>query len=363
MRSRVQFLALIGAILALAVPSAGQITITASDAGAILALGKTSWTYQDTLTTSLNIGSPGASSWDFRSLHVNAAATLTSVAPGSTPYSADFPGATHAFQTAQSLSGFVLTVYQYFTLTTNLLNPGTKGGVSTQFGDVVYSLTNSPAATVYALPSTYGTSWTTAYSETELITLGGFPFVGPTVTAYTESLSVDAYGPMTVPGGAVYQALRIRFREHSPGLSIGYIFIAKEGAIITIKAADTLSLPSGTIQIAGASWISPTAVGVADVHTAPTQFDLSQNFPNPFNPSTVITYSIPGGGTVASDAHHVRLAVYDLLGREVTVLVNEAKAPGVYTVKFDARGMSSGVYLYRLESGTFVQTRSMLLVR
>ena len=83
---------------------------------------------------------------------------------------------------------------------------------------------------------------------------------------------------------------------------------------------------------------------------------LGQNFPNPFNPTSAINYQLPG----ASD---VRLVIYDLLGREVEVLVNERKAPGSYEVKFDAVGLASGIYLYRLTAGSFVHTRKMILVK
>jgi hypothetical protein len=95
---------------------------------------------------------------------------------------------------------------------------------------------------------------------------------------------------------------------------------------------------------------------VSDEPALPTTFALNQNYPNPFNPTTVISYQLP----VASD---VRLIVYDLLGREVAVLVNEKKAPGSYQVRFDASGLSSGVYFYRLQSGDFVQTRSLTVLR
>ena len=88
----------------------------------------------------------------------------------------------------------------------------------------------------------------------------------------------------------------------------------------------------------------------------PTDYRLFQNFPNPFNPKTVISCQWPG----VSD---VRLVVYDILGREVAVLVNEKKAPGSYEVEFDARGLSSGIYFYRLTAGKFVETRKMILLR
>jgi hypothetical protein len=88
----------------------------------------------------------------------------------------------------------------------------------------------------------------------------------------------------------------------------------------------------------------------------PSAFALKQNYPNPFNPSTVVTYELP----VAS---HVWLGVYDLLGQEVAVLVNERKAPGHYQVKFEPIGLASGVYLYRLTAGQSVQTRRMIALK
>jgi mannan endo-1,4-beta-mannosidase len=88
----------------------------------------------------------------------------------------------------------------------------------------------------------------------------------------------------------------------------------------------------------------------------PAASALLQNYPNPFNPKTGIRFQVPG----VSD---VKLAVYDVLGREVTVLVNERKAPGNYEVEFDGRRLASGVYIYRLTAGTFTQVRKMVLLR
>ncbi len=88
----------------------------------------------------------------------------------------------------------------------------------------------------------------------------------------------------------------------------------------------------------------------------PTAFILEQNFPNPFNPNTVISYQLPVAGNVL-------LKVYDVLGNEISTLVNEEKPAGSYEVKFDASGLSSGVYFYRLQVGEFVQTRKMILLK
>jgi hypothetical protein len=97
--------------------------------------------------------------------------------------------------------------------------------------------------------------------------------------------------------------------------------------------------------------------------TVPQQFELAQNWPNPFNPLTIIKYTIGGARGQGSGARNVELRVYDVLGREVTVLVNENKAPGSYEVRFDGSGLASGVYIYRLTAGTLVQSRTMVLLK
>jgi len=92
-------------------------------------------------------------------------------------------------------------------------------------------------------------------------------------------------------------------------------------------------------------------------------FYLSQNYPNPFNPSTTIKFTIPNVGDENFRPIQTKLIVYDILGREVKTLVNEIKSPGTYEVKFDASGLSSGIYFYTLQSGTFIQTRKMTLMK
>jgi glucuronoarabinoxylan endo-1,4-beta-xylanase len=85
-------------------------------------------------------------------------------------------------------------------------------------------------------------------------------------------------------------------------------------------------------------------------------FTLHQNYPNPFNPRTAIRYELPGSS-------HVTLAVYDVLGREVALLVNETQPAGAHVASFEATSLSSGVYFYRLHAGRFIDTKRLLLVR
>lgn len=86
------------------------------------------------------------------------------------------------------------------------------------------------------------------------------------------------------------------------------------------------------------------------------EYTLSQNYPNPFNPSTTISFSLPNAGTV-------KLTVYNLLGQEIKILVNGFKESGTHSYNFDAKDLNSGIYIYKLETANFTQTRKMMLVK
>ena len=88
----------------------------------------------------------------------------------------------------------------------------------------------------------------------------------------------------------------------------------------------------------------------------PLAYSLEQNYPNPFNPSTTIKYSIKENG-------FVKLSVFNLLGEEVTTLVNTEQKAGRYEIEFSASKLSSGVYLYQLQAGEYVLVKKMLLIK
>lgn len=96
--------------------------------------------------------------------------------------------------------------------------------------------------------------------------------------------------------------------------------------------------------------------GIEEEGEIVNKFTLDQNYPNPFNPTTIIRYSIAEAGIVT-------LKVYDVLGREVAQLVNEQKSAGSYDVNFDASKLASGVYMYKLESGSFTESKKMILIK
>jgi len=95
---------------------------------------------------------------------------------------------------------------------------------------------------------------------------------------------------------------------------------------------------------------------IKDKNIFPSQFVLEQNYPNPFNPSTSLQYTI-------GSRQFVTLKVFDVLGNEVAILINEEKPAGNYMVRFDASNLSSGIYYYRLETNGFSQTKKMVLLK
>ena len=131
----------------------------------------------------------------------------------------------------------------------------------------------------------------------------------------------------------------------------------------------TVTTPTPTLSSGGTVTTLCSTVGVIEEGTdVPRQFTLDQNYPNPFNPTTVIRFSLPSQdanqakGRVG-EGSNVVLKVYDLLGREVATLVNEVKEPGSYEVTWDASGVASGVYLYKLRAGAFTETKKLILLR
>ena len=116
----------------------------------------------------------------------------------------------------------------------------------------------------------------------------------------------------------------------------------------------------GTYTLQSGFWsgniLVATAVQPPSPLGLPTKFDLDQNYPNPFNPTTTIRYSLP-------KASSVRLDIYNILGQHVTTLVNGQQKAGYYQVHFQTDGLSSGIYLYRLQAGSHVMIKKMLFMK
>ncbi|MBX3007336.1 MAG: T9SS type A sorting domain-containing protein [Melioribacteraceae bacterium] len=104
---------------------------------------------------------------------------------------------------------------------------------------------------------------------------------------------------------------------------------------------------------------NPNSVtSVEQVAGLPSEFKLEQNFPNPFNPETIINYQV-------AEISNVKLTIYDLLGKEVSILVNKVQSPGYYSAKFSADNsqISTGIFIYRLEVDKVILTKKMMLIK
>jgi len=105
-------------------------------------------------------------------------------------------------------------------------------------------------------------------------------------------------------------------------------------------------------------------VGVEKINALiPTEFKLYQNYPNPFNPTTTIKYSVPNVERLSNPLYNFTIKVYDVLGQEITTLVNEEKSAGNYQIEFNASNLTSGIYYYQIKSVDFIQTKKMVLLK
>ncbi|MBU2507163.1 MAG: T9SS type A sorting domain-containing protein [Bacteroidetes bacterium] len=149
------------------------------------------------------------------------------------------------------------------------------------------------------------------------------------------------------------------------------IYVSSDKALVINRNSSNIELQTlseGTYNFWGFGFyngnlveISPrytvtNVTSVSDYSNQPSEYQLYQNFPNPFNPRTVIKFQVPS-------SKFIKLQVYDLLGGEIQTLANEYKLPGTYEVAFNADGLPSGIYFYSLRAGDFSDTKKMILLR
>lgn len=129
--------------------------------------------------------------------------------------------------------------------------------------------------------------------------------------------------------------------------------------VYTLDTITGVATQTGTIsnQVSLLAIAGNSNIGIKQISSEiPSEFKLYQNYPNPFNPSTSIRYQV-------ENIKHIKLVVYDVLGKEIAVLVNERQSPGIYEVSFDAGSLSSGVYYYKLIGEDFIVTKKMVLLK
>ncbi len=203
---------------------------------------------------------------------------------------------------------------------------------------------NTPAKIMMSFPVIFNTQFSQTKTQVETTYTNGVA---------TQTLSgscsyttyVDGYGTLLLQGGLSFNCLRVRIVE-APSCSFKeFNFFTQEGALLSISSFDA------SIYFLGGSLTS-----VRETGNLPVQFSLSPNYPNPFNPSTTIRFALPKSA-------YVTLKIFNLLGQEIGTLVNEKLLAGEYDVLWNAPGLPSGVYLYRIQADEFVETKKLILLK
>jgi hypothetical protein len=219
-----------------------------------------------------------------------------------------------------------------------------------------------------------GTSWTQTGLMTNVVALavsGTDCFAGTRVGGVFVSTDNGIYWSQTGLTNITVEALAIAGTNLFAGTYGGGVFLSTNNGTswtevnsgLTDTVVHALAV-SGTNLFAGTAgggvWRRPLSEMITTVepHSAimPAHFHLGQNYPNPFNPSTTILYGLPSRS-------HVTLSVFNTVGQQVATLVEGEQEAGFHEVQFEASGLASGVYLYRLQAGDFVQTKRLLLLR
>lgn len=347
-----------------------QITITESYFQDRIGVTETSTLFDlmetSDLTAIINATGPNQT-WDFSGFTVADTFSISEtyiLLPGDVPGANLFPDSDFAIQleadTVDVSDGDSLTFYLFSSINDGYFTSegsiGIGGDIDENGQPDTLQFTFSPPSKESPVPLSYEDMWVD--STTTFVSFAGFEI--PPTSAEINTSVVDGWGTLITPQGS-FEALRIRTEFTSVSLTGGpdsfnntdIEFVTREGVLasVFIDADGTTILGSYSV-----SDFVMSGTPVEDEEGLPSQFQLSQNYPNPFNPSTTINYALPASSDVT-------LKVYTLTGQEVATLVNATQGVGQYEVQFDASNLSSGIYLYRLETASFTETRMMSLIK
>jgi hypothetical protein len=204
--------------------------------------------------------------------------------------------------------------------------------------------TTSTSITTFA-----SSGWTTAFSGTYSVPGTGWQFIDLTTPFNYDGTNLIV--EICFDNAAYTSNSTVNSSAQTNRLVHAHNDLPSGNGCTDLVTPTTGTLPNMCVKI------TDILVGTPKINSdIPKVYSLSQNYPNPFNPTTVINYSIP-------KTSMVKISVFDILGREVMTLVNDTKQPGNYNVEFDASNLASGVYIYKLQSGDFTDTKKMLLIK
>ncbi|MDF1612695.1 T9SS type A sorting domain-containing protein [Stygiobacter electus] len=238
----------------------------------------------------------------------------------------------------------------YFTQTARFINPTATPILFPEFGEYKIDLNNNvwgPGldgyGLVYRLDGKAGDSW---------FQVEGREYAKTRIDSVFQS---EVFGHLTTVRVFTYYYWYSQYDS----VTIGSDFVSSDFGVISRVAAEGPGQANIIgIVINGKLYGDTTLVSVKNENeeTLPGEFTLYQNYPNPFNPSTKIKYQVSKAGLIT-------LKVYDILGKEVETLVNDIREPRFYEVKFEARYLPSGVYIYRINNGETTITKKMQLIK
>ena len=268
----------------------------------------------------------------------------------------------------------------------------TLAGADTPGNVLTYSYTVSPAITanIPTLSATTGAfAWTPNYTQSGVYTFtfkvtdqGGLFVTKTTVVtvvnvnrapSFTITLPANVVVPVhKAPNPVYYRFQYVAMDDDGQPLAYSLLSgaanmsITNDGAFSWAAALDqagksyvvTVQVTDGTLTATTTTVITASAfiTGVEDFSGVPTEFSLMQNYPNPFNPTTSIRFALPKESSVT-------LKVFNMLGQEVASLIQGTMAAGFHKVEFNASKLNSGMYIYRIEAGSFVSVKKMLLMK
>jgi Secretion system C-terminal sorting domain len=348
-----------------------QITITQSDYTNLFNIGYTLTSSSIVESQTIDIGQLGENNqWNFVGLTADEMLEINYISPAGTPFENTFSDANIVgyLQFSDDEGGTVSSGESwnyYFTNDATILGTGIISSFTSEGQEFTSSGTSIhfPPFNQYNFPINFGDMWTKKDSSETNTTSDQGNFTSSQVTEY--EIHVDAWGTMVMPSGKVVSALRFRevamrtsyFSGFPTGTttSVDYSFMGENGESFSISPDNENVATSGEIT-GSVNWSNDNVTGIEKLETLPTEFSLKQNYPNPFNPSTKIEYSI-------TEPSFVRLNVYDILGNEVAVLVNENQTAGSFRYNFDGSDLASGAYIVRLGAGEKIETMKITLMK
>ena len=335
-----------------------QIFLTATDL--LNFIETTEYKEADDTTNSItmNVGNAGANqSWNFSNVVMQQnLEEWNFLDPVNTPFASDFPNANMAIKIIEQ--AYPDTFYIFFRVDDNIFIEQGSAAIYQGISSVVYD-----SSSALPLPLTMGSQWT----ELDTFQAGSPGFLFETIEIVNGE--VDAWGTVTVPN---HTLSCLRLRENITEIDneyynnvlissdtnryINYEWLGKEILLIAqAESQDNVTNPNFTQAayfVRDVTAITPIMNNV--IHT--TGFLLFPNYPNPFNPTTTISFQL-------STTCFVTLKVYDLVGRKIATLVHERKTAGEHLVQWNAANYASGIYYYKLQAGEYQELKKMILMK